>query len=494
MHLTKDTENEAAGKERAVGSVCPRTGKAVPELPFFLRCKKIYFSEISGTIIKRLMEEKTNSIVSEYFSYFVPCVLMAIATQTASIIDKIFIGNFVNPVEMGAANACMPVTQFVFTLSVLIGVGASATISVLKGKNKTEECNKVFGNAVFWGLVFGIALLAFLFIFSSQVLSFLLEDKSIQKYAEAYYIIFIWMVPFRLISAIIQNISRSDGFPKIGSAAVIISNFCNVVFNWIFMGPLKMGVRGAAFGTLICFVVECFINLSYFAFKKRTFRVWLKGALGKSGEVFSVGLPACIGTGLITFKLVILNNLAAKLNGESGLVVMAVSLSCLSLASMFSAGANNAMVPLAGKYFGAGDTESFKKVIKVSLVSLFGFTTLVVIFLELFADGFTRFHGVSDVQTLSLGIQSIRLYAVSLYGMCFTFFMIYLLPITGKKAVSTIMSICEGFVFIVPLCFLFSSSFGFKGIWYAFILTELLTAAVYCIGNQIERIHRNRKA
>ena len=431
------------------------------------------------------MEEKSKSIVSEYFSYFVPCVLMAVATQTASIIDKTFIGNFVNPVEMGAANACMPVAQFVYTLSVLIGVGASATISVLKGKNETEECNRVLGNAVLWGLVFGIAFFTFLFIFSEPVLSFLLEDKSIQKYAQAYYMIFIWMVPFRLISAIIQNISRADGFPKIGSVAVIVSNCCNIIFNWIFMGPMKMGVRGAAFGTLICFTVECLINLSYFTFKNRTFRLWFKGALAKSGEVFSVGLPACIGTGLITFKLVILNNLAAKLNGEAGLVVMAVSLSCLSLASMFSAGANNAMVPLAGKYFGAKDTESFNQVIKVSLISLFGFTTLVVIFLEVFAAGFTRFHGVTDAQTLSLSIQSIQIYAVSLYGMCFTFFMIYLLPITGKKTVSTIMSICEGFAFIVPLCFIFSNHFGFKGIWYAFIVTELLTAAVYFIGKKI---------
>lgn len=66
------------------------------------------------------MENK--SVVREYVDYFFPCVLMAIATQTASIIDKMFIGNLVNPVEMGAANACMPVSQFVYTLSVLIGV------------------------------------------------------------------------------------------------------------------------------------------------------------------------------------------------------------------------------------------------------------------------------------------------------------------------------------------------------------------------------------
>ena len=97
------------------------------------------------------MEEKPKTIISEYFSYFAPCVLMAMATQAASIIDKVFIGNFVSPVEMGAANVCMPVAQFVYTLSVLIGVGASATISVLKGQKNQEECNRVLGNAILWG-------------------------------------------------------------------------------------------------------------------------------------------------------------------------------------------------------------------------------------------------------------------------------------------------------------------------------------------------------
>ena len=438
------------------------------------------------------MEEKPKTIISEYFSYFAPCVLMAMATQAASIIDKVFIGNFVSPVEMGAANVCMPVAQFVYTLSVLIGVGASATISVLKGQKNQEECNRVLGNAILWGIFLGIIFFAFLFIFSNPVLTFLLKDKSIQSLARDYYLIFIWLVPFRLMSAIIQNISRADGYPKIGSFAVVISAGCNVFFNWLFMGPMQMGVRGAAFGTLICFIVECLINLSYFVFPGRTFRVCFKDALSKTSAVISTGFPACVGTGLITFKLVVLNNLAAAINGKTGVVTMAVCLSCLSLASMFSAGANNAMVPLAGKYFGAKDMTNFKKVIQISSLSLFGFTTLVVIFLELFAAEFARFHGISDQTTLALSIESIRIYAFSLYGMCFTFFMIYLLPITGKKKISTAMSVCEGFVFIVPLCFLFSHYIGFKGIWIAFIVTELLTFFLYLAGNQVEKLKAAR--
>ena len=428
------------------------------------------------------MDTKTKSAVNEYFGYFIPCVLMAVATQSASIIDKIFIGNFVNPVEMGAASACMPVAQFVYTLSVLIGVGASAAISVLKGQKKTDDCNRVLGASFLWSIFSGFLFLGFLLICSDYVLAFLLKDSTIQELAKAYYVIFIFMVPFRLVSAVIQNISRADGFPKIGSVAVIISNCCNVFFDWLFMGPMGMGVRGAAFGTLICFIVECAINLSYFFRRERTFRLWIKGAFAKSGTIFAMGLPACIGTGLITFKLVILNNLAEKLNGETGLVVMAVCLSCLSLASMFSAGANNSMVPLAGKYYGAKDQDNFKGIIKISAVLLFAFTTLVVVLLEIFAGAFAHLHGVQDEAEVVLCVQSIRIYAVSLYGMCFTFFMIYLLPIMGKKVISTIMSICEGFTFIVPLCFLFSGFMGLKGIWVAFIVTEILTAGVYFAG------------
>lgn len=433
------------------------------------------------------METKNSSAVSEYFGYFIPCVLMAVATQSANIIDKIFIGNFVNPVEMGAANACMPVSQFVYTLSVLIGVGASAAISVLKGQKKTDDCNQVLGASILWSVFFGFLFLGFLVICSDCVLAFLLKDGAIQELAKAYYLIFIFMVPFRLVSAVVQNISRADGFPKIGSVAVIVSNCCNVFFNWLFMGPMGLGVRGAALGTLICFVVECAVNLSYFLRRGRTFRLRLNGSLSKTGNIFTMGLPACIGTGLITFKLVILNNLAEKLNGETGLVVMAVCLSCLSLASMFSAGANNSMVPLAGKYFGAKDWDNFKSVIRLSAVSLFLFTTIVVILLEIFAGAFAKLHGVQDEAEVLLCIQSIRIYAVSLYGMCFTFFMIYLLPIIGKKLISTVMSICEGFVFIVPLCFVFSGSMGLKGIWVAFIVTEILTAGVYFAGNKIKK-------
>ena len=65
--------------------------------------------------------------------------------------------------------------------------------------------------------------------------------------------------------------------------------------------------------------------------------------------------------------------------------------------------------------------------------------------------------------------------------------MIYLLPVIGKKLISTMMSICEGFTFIVPLCFVFSSFMGLKGIWVAFIVTEILTVGVYFAGNKISK-------
>lgn len=48
------------------------------------------------------MDENKKSIAKEYLSYFVPCVLMAMATLLASIVDKVFIGNLVNPLEMAA--------------------------------------------------------------------------------------------------------------------------------------------------------------------------------------------------------------------------------------------------------------------------------------------------------------------------------------------------------------------------------------------------------
>lgn len=427
------------------------------------------------------MDENKKSIAKEYLSYFVPCVLMAMATQLASIVDKVFIGNFVNPLEMAAANACMPISQFVYTLSVLIGVGGAAAISVAKGRKNSADCNKIFGASIIWGLIFGAAFFLVLLAFPDFFLNFLLEDKSVQNLAKSYYLIFIFAVPLRLVSSIVQNISRADGIPRLGSVAVIVSNLCNIVFNWIFMGPLGMGVRGAAFGTLICFAVECLINLSYLLFKKRTFLLQFKGALSKTAEIFSVGLPACIGTGLITFKLVILNNLSLNLSGSSGLVAMAISISCLSLASMFSAGANNAMVPLAGKYFGTDDEKNLHLTKRISFGLLMLFTTVVVVFLEIFAGTFARFHGVSDPETLKICTESIRIYAVSLYGMSFTFYMIYFLPIIGKKSVSTAMSLCEGFIFIIPLCFLFSKLWGLNGIWLAFIATEILTAVLYFI-------------
>ena len=427
------------------------------------------------------MNASTKSVIKEFLNFFVPCVLMALSATLAVTVDRIFIGNFVSPLEMGAVNACVPISQLEYTIAVLIGAGAASCIAISKGKNESQKSNKIFGSSFLLSVIIGIVLTLCFCLFEDFICSVLIKDNELRLAVKDYYKIFIFLFIVMLPADIIQYVSRSDGFTKLGPISVIVANALNVFLDWLFIVPMKMGVKGAALGTIISLTVQLVINLLYFVIKKRTFRLCIKKSFQELPDVFAKGFPACIGTGLIVFKLIILNNLSEKTAGSTGLVVMSLTFTCLSIITIFSSGANAAMVPMIGKYYGEKNNEKLKATYHVSLSILFITTALTVLLLEIFPDVISFIQGVHDQETMALAAKSIRIFVIGFFGITFVFYMIYYLPIFNYSKFAIVLSIIEGFALVVPLSFLFTHICGFMGIWIANVLTELISVLLIII-------------
>ena len=88
---------------------------------------------------------KSDTLLNKKFrEFFLPTVLMAMASQLGVIPDSIIVGNLIDANAMASVGVCMPLNQIAAAVNVIISVGAGGLIAIAAGARQRGEANKIF--------------------------------------------------------------------------------------------------------------------------------------------------------------------------------------------------------------------------------------------------------------------------------------------------------------------------------------------------------------
>lgn len=102
--------------------------------------------------------------LSEHFTYkkllqFVfPSIIMMIFTSIYSVVDGLFVSNFVGKSAFAAVNLIMPFLMGISALGFMIGTGGSAIVAKTLGEGKIENANEYFSMLVYITAIGGIII------------------------------------------------------------------------------------------------------------------------------------------------------------------------------------------------------------------------------------------------------------------------------------------------------------------------------------------------
>ena len=91
-----------------------------------------------------------NIQLSEHFTYrkllrfVLPSIVMMIFTSIYSVVDGLFVSNFVGKSAFAAINLMMPFLMGISALGFMIGTGGSALVAKTLGEGKKEKANEYF--------------------------------------------------------------------------------------------------------------------------------------------------------------------------------------------------------------------------------------------------------------------------------------------------------------------------------------------------------------
>ena len=210
--------------------------------------------------------------------YAIPGIIAMLVMSLLAVVDSIFVANIldVGPLAISAIGATMPVTRIILAFSMLIGFGASASISVYMGRGDKEGAESVLGNMLSVSLIVSVILTVVGLCFTEKLLTLFGASEAIMPYAKKYIVIILLGTVFNLTGFSMNSAARADGSPAFAAIAMAVGCVLNIILDPIFIFALDMGIEGAAVGTVMSQAVILFLTMYYFLSGKSNLKITLQ--------------------------------------------------------------------------------------------------------------------------------------------------------------------------------------------------------------------------
>ena len=211
---------------------------------------------------------KTNPLGTERIgklivTFAVPGIISMVVNALYNIVDQIFIGQGVGYLGNGATNVVMPMTVMAIALSLLIGDGAAAYLSLKLGEGDEKSAARGVGCSISVMVVTGIVLCVLFNLFLEPLCRLFGATEDILPYAVDYGRIISYGILFSSIDSGMAGMIRADGSPKYSMAGLLVGCITNIILDPVFIFIFHWGVKGAALATIAGQILNAFLYLAY---------------------------------------------------------------------------------------------------------------------------------------------------------------------------------------------------------------------------------------
>ena len=418
-----------------------------------------------------------------FFVVAMPGMVSMFAMSIYSIIEGIFIGQTLGEGAFAAVNIAMPLVMINFSLADLIGVGASAPISIALGKGEHKIANNIFSASVVMIFLSAVIMGSIMFFAAEPLSRMMGADDALLDTSVRYLRTCAALGPLATIFFAMDNYLRISGFVKTSMIINIGSNLLTIGLLAFFLLVCKMDVVGSALAASLSMCVCAIIALVPFVMKKALLKftkphfnlLMIRQIAACGSPVFLNNVSGRITSILMNISLMTLG-IATLGDGGGQVAVYAVLMYSSDLCWPLLYGIADSLSPAFGYNWGAKNYGRVKSIAKcayigtaiVGLVS----TSILFFFPGTVASWFVR---AEDVKLLEISTGAIRLFSLAyLFRWIGVTTQSYLTAI-GKPAKATLISVGTAFVFPVVLLGALWY-FGLDGIWFNFVGVNIFTA------------------
>ncbi len=309
---------------------------------------------------------KEKSFYKTFISLCLPIVLQNVIALSVNLADNLMLGRY-GESSLSGVTAVNQI-QFIYQ-NLLMGIGDGLVIlaSQYWGKKQTEPIKKVACTAMRTALVMMAILFLLVSLFPAQAVGLFTEDKAILAEGVKYLKIVRFTYPFFCVTTILLAVLRSTEVVRIAFYLSLSTLCVNCSINWLLIyghfGLPRMGVQGAAIGTLTARMIETAAILFYIRKKEKNLRLKLKDFLlwdrEMAGDYYRVSAPIIVLQSLWGVNTALQTAILGHLS-SSAIAANSMASNLFLIVKTVAVGAASTANVMIGMVIGQGDEKRIR--------------------------------------------------------------------------------------------------------------------------------------
>lgn len=425
-----------------------------------------------------------------YSKYVSLNVAGMIGTSVYILADTLFVANGIGETGIAALNLALPIFSLIQGFSFMLGIGGATWYSILRAQNKHEEATKSYTQTLIFAGIISFLLVLVGLVGSGAITQLVGADQETFSMTNTYIKVIMLFSPFFIFNNMFVAFIRNDRNPKLAMTAMLLGSVINIIFDYIFIFPLEMGMFGAALATSCAPILGLILMSFHFKREENSLRLTkIKIKLSAFWTIIKLGISSFItemSSGIVMF---IFNILILGIAGNVGVAAYGVISNLAIIAIAIFTGVAQGIQPIISHIFGLRSSTLLKRNLIYALMTSLSISALIYLVIGSGSEQLVSFFNRDNNPVLAeIANEGMLIYFIGMFFAGFNIIAIACLSAMDQAGLAFRFSIFRSIVLIIPISFVLANYFQLTGVWASFVIAEAITS-----GLMIWQLYRVRK-
>lgn len=415
----------------------------------------------------------------KFVNFIWPSILMMVVIALYYGIDSVFVANLVGEEALASLAIAYPVQGIMWGVAVMLAAGSSAIIAIKMGEGKQKEADEKYTSICVLSVILGCFFTVVCLVFMDSIVDFMGATDDLRQYCHDFLVILVWGFPAAFLGVIFEYFIRVDGRPGFTLILYVSGGAIHLLLDYIFMGPMNMGIKGAAYANVAGLVAVMVAGAAYFAFMetKLSFSSF-KNDWKFIGHCFVNGSSELVSESSAGITTFFFNMVVMKMAGEAGVAAISIVLNIHYLMISVYLGYIMGAAPLISYFYGAKDFDKVNKILKYSKRFIICMAIISGALCLLFGKYIVMVYERPGSQLFDMAVTGTKFLSIALLLGGVNIFGSGFFTAYGNGIVSALISSSRGLIMVIVGMYLLSWIFGLTGLWLTLAFAEAVTLLI----------------
>lgn len=407
-----------------------------------------------------------------------PMIMSMVLDLVYNVVDAFFVGRLGDTAMLAAVTLAFPFLIALMGVGQIFAVGGGTLIPRLLGEKDLEGAKRASSVTFYLAGASGLALTLVLVPFLGPILGLMGAGGETLKYTKDFVLILLASSPVVILMTTLSGTIRGEGASTVAMGGMIASVLINIALDPVLIFALKMGVAGAALGTVIANGAAVAYFVWYLKARSKAQSVAFRDFRPTKailGAIFKVGSSAFLFSALMIVAAMLFNTYALRY-GDSVVAAFGVANRVVQICEFLGTGLFEGVIPLLAFAYAAGNLKRLNETLKATTLAFVGVTLAIGLPMYVFKRQLFGLFS-PDPAVLEAGSAILQAMLVSVLFTGFSGIVTGMFQAFGAGLQSNAMAAARG-VALIPIIFLGNLLFGLEGVIWSLPAAEIVACAV----------------